>query len=436
MTTTDAAIYLAPLRSSDILAYADLGTPDERGAHRHGFLRETGVHCGRPLVYPIQPAELPPFLRTRAESTGCRYHGAVFAFDLDALPSGIRYSRARFEVAFGDERALAVQVHADGDALGLLYGGGAPTPFSLTASRVVRAVRARPGWLARLAPRGGQARAWVSGVQSNAFRWTYDDPRGDTLVPRHYAMHALVEVPPDLSALDGTLGVQVELSASSPTPPAGMREAVPFVIPLAPGGPRPPAEPALVRLCLSADVEGYSRRPNDIAEATQRRLVDVLARARRHAGLDEDGVHRQPQGDAEFAILPAGLDESVVIPRLVQGLAGALRDVNRDLNSLARIRLRVALHRGLMKPGASGWVGSAPIAVHRILDSPPLRAALRDNPASDFVLGVPDVLFQDVIAHSYAGLPADDFTPMTVDLPDKSFVEHAWLYVPAIAPRA
>jgi hypothetical protein len=54
---------------------------------------------------------------------------------------------------------------------------------------------------------------------------------------------------------------------------------------------------------------------------------------------------------------------------------------------------------------------------------------LRDHPEVDFVVGVPDVLYQDVLAHSYHGLSADDFAPVTVDLPDHRFVEHAWVYL-------
>jgi hypothetical protein len=205
---------------------------------------------------------------------------------------------------------------------------------------------------------------------------------------------------------------------------------VPFAAPLPVDGTAA-AGPAQVRLCLAADVEGYSRQHNPTAEATQRRLVEVLAHARGHAGLDETQVHLQPQGDEEFAILPPGIDESHVISRFVQGLTGALGEVNRDLNATARVRLRVALHRGLMKPGASGWVGVAPVAVHRILNSGPVRAALREHTAADFVLAVPDVLFQDVLVHSYQGLPADGFRPVTITLPDHHFVEHAWLYLPA-----
>jgi hypothetical protein len=93
------------------------------------------------------------------------------------------------------------------------------------------------------------------------------------------------------------------------------------------------------------------------------------------------------------------------------------------------MRLRVALHRGLVKEADNGWVGSSAIAVHRILDSGPLRAAVKENPAACYVLGLPDVLYRDVIEHAVEPPRAGDFRAMVVDLPEKDFVERGWLYV-------
>jgi hypothetical protein len=118
-----------------------------------------------------------------------------------------------------------------------------------------------------------------------------------------------------------------------------------------------------------------------------------------------------------------------VIPHLVSELAAALREVNQARPADDPMRLRFALHRGLTSADANGWVGTSTIAVHRILDSPPLRAALAGNPAAGFVLGVPDVLFQDVIRHAVRPPLPDSFTEMLVELPAKNFVEHAWLHI-------
>jgi hypothetical protein len=102
MTAADVDELFEPLYPSEILAQADLGTFHGRGTQGYEFVADTTVHCGRPVVYPVAAADLPPFLRSRAAATGYRYHGALFAFDLDPPRAGGRYTRARFEVALAD----------------------------------------------------------------------------------------------------------------------------------------------------------------------------------------------------------------------------------------------------------------------------------------------------------------------------------------------
>jgi|SRR4051794_4464532 hypothetical protein len=142
-------------------------------------------------------------------------------------------------------------------------------------------------------------------------------------------------------------------------------------------------------------------------------------------------VPPQPQRDGEFTVLPIGIDESAVIPKLIAGLREELRDRDRERAAGERMRLRVAFHRGLVKEAANGWVGGAAIAVHRILNSSPLRQAIDENSQAPYVLGLPDVLFHDVIAHAVEPPLPTDFRPMTVAVPEKEFVEEGWLTVGA-----
>lgn len=416
------------IAASDLLAYRELDALPTRGDDEPVA---SGVRCGRPLVYPVPVADLPEPVRRRAEAGGGAYAGVLFAFDLDELPRGQRYVAARFRVTLDDPRARAVHLAADGDEFGVVQNPSGPEPASATAARTVTAAGGRPGWLRRLAGRAGVPRAWTSGAQSPDFGWHYDDPDGETLLPRGYGMHALVELPPDAATLTGRLGVQVETAAAGLLARRGvarLTEDVAFAEPLVAADP---PRGAAVRLCMAADVMGYSRHTDPETARLQRELVGVLSRARRAAGIADHAVAPQAQGDGQFTVLPVGIDESAVIPRLVTSLAAALHEVNRDRPADDPMRLRLALHRGLTSADVNGWVGTATIAVHRILDSRPLREALAGNPAAGFVLGVPDVLFQDVIRHAVEPpLPAS-FTEMVVEMPEKDFVEHAWLHVGA-----
>jgi hypothetical protein len=295
----------------------------------------------------------------------------------------------------------------------------------------------------------------VSGLSSNIVGWYVDRPHGD--VPPEVIARATLSVPQELTELTGTLraelpvvraGLILDRKAHARTP--RIRE---FALPL-PGRPSSVAAPAdagvagsdrsvvgaqaskvseptaAVRLCFAADIEQYSRFRTPEAVRAQQRLTEALARARRHAGIAEDRVETQESGDGQFVVLPTGLDESEVIPALVHGFRIALAEANADLNERARLRLRIALHRGHIERGANGWAGVSAVGVHRILDSAPARAALTSHSDTDFVLIVPDSLYQDVIAHGYGLLRPEAFTRVDVEIPAKNFVDRAWIYVP------
>ena len=295
----------------------------------------------------------------------------------------------------------------------------------------------------------------VSGLSSNLVGWYFDQLHGD--LPPEVIARATLTVPDDLTELTGTLRAELPviraglaLDRKEHARTSRLRE---FALPL-PGGPSSVAAPAdtgaastgpgvvgaqaskapepaaAVRLCFAADIEQYSRFRTPEAIRAQQRLTEALARARHHAAIAEDRVETQESGDGQFVVLPTGLDESEVIPALVHGFRIALAEVNADLNQRARLRLRIALHRGHIERGANGWAGDSAVGIHRILDSAPARAALGGHPDADFVLIVPDLLYQDVIAHGYGLLRPEAFTKVDVEIPAKNFVDRAWVYVP------
>lgn len=273
--------------------------------------------------------------------------------------------------------------------------------------------------------------------------WLLGDPLGHTPIPAAGEVRAVLCAPADLTAASGVTRLDVTALSGRGHPRRfhGGCRPVRFEVPLpdgwalaarpAPGRARPVSDrPPAVRLCVAVDTESYSRFSTGEAARSQQRLVDVLARARRHAGLREADVDLQQSGDGQFAILPAGVDESAVIPRLVSAIRAELAETNADLNAHARLRLRVALHRGHVAAGVNGWVGSATIAVHRLLDSAPVRAALAREHEVDFALIVSDVLYTDIIADGYGSLDPAEFAQADVLIPEKNFAQRAWVHVP------
>jgi hypothetical protein len=183
---------------------------------------------------------------------------------------------------------------------------------------------------------------------------------------------------------------------------------------------------------MCVDLKNFSRFNRAEAASAQTRLMEVLRRTRRHAGIRGRDTVLQPLGDGEFAILPLGLNGAVAIPKLVEGMRLALRDINRDLSDHARLRLRFSLYQGQVSRGPDGWGGHATIAVHRFLDAPVTRSSLDQNAGADFVLIVGADVYRDHISDERGLLSKDGFSNVVVDVPSKNFNETAWIYVPPV----
>jgi len=302
-------------------------------------------------------------------------------------------------------------------------------------SRVVTHVRAQLSPSVAVTDLSGPALGSVSGIGESTFGWTLGRLDGPPLPAEPVVLQAFLPMRSAPRELDLTIRVDMSFArrgfSLGRRPLDHLRMPQPWQFQVVVPAWRPPGtgQPR-VRLCLAADIERYSRFANPEAMLAQERLLDVLRRARAHAGVDESAVLTEGAGDSQFAILPDGLDETRVVPLLIEGAAQAMREVNRGLDEHQRLRIRMAMDRGLLTPSVNGWVGSATIAVHRLLDSPPLRAALTVHDRADHVVMVSRTLFQDVVRHGYHGLIPDAFTEIDVDIPGKGFSERAWLFVP------
>jgi hypothetical protein len=301
------------------------------------------------------------------------------------------------------------------------------------------------------------AEVTVSGTGGGVVGWFFGAVDGTGDLPRSSTVHAQVSSPPAVTDLSGVIRAEVTLrrrgfavfAAARGRRVRHARDLHPRGFAL-PRSARPAGDPlpvrgsaseqdttaaatrprGAVRLCMVADVEKFSRFRNPEAVRAQRRLVQLLSAARRQAGVADDLVDPQDSGDGQFVVMPAGIDESETIPRLIDGLLAALRRTNADLGEHARLRLRVALHRGHVERASNGWVGDATIAVHRLVDSVGLRRALRDNPDTDVALLVADAVYRDVILHGYGRLRPEEFHRIVVRDDAKDFTDTAWLFVP------
>lgn len=195
------------------------------------------------------------------------------------------------------------------------------------------------------------------------------------------------------------------------------------------------------RALLVVDAEGFSRNPDAELPGLHTEIRHAIECACERSGLRDiwQGVRvLQSTGDGLFAVLPHDAMVSLIYP-FTDRLQDVLAETAPRLRASGlRLRLRAALHAGLVDdehPVTAG-ISTATNDVSRLLDCEPLRAALRDSD--------PDVTFAATIVSSEAfdlfvrgghtGLRPSRFARIRARV--KQFDQTAYLYVPVPSQHA
>ncbi|MER5322921.1 hypothetical protein [Streptosporangium roseum] len=182
------------------------------------------------------------------------------------------------------------------------------------------------------------------------------------------------------------------------------------------------------RLLIKTDIVSYGTRDDRDQRAAQRNFIHLLDEAAENAGLNRKKWFTQSSGDGEFAILPGREPEQRVVDDFVRQLDSALGHHNAGVLPSTRIRLRVAIHVGVISPADNGIAGAAAVAVGRMVDCGPLREAIAAAEPADLALIVSDEIYRGTIAGRLTTWRDDDFHEVTVQV--KELTTRAWIHVP------
>jgi len=199
------------------------------------------------------------------------------------------------------------------------------------------------------------------------------------------------------------------------------------------GGREPnhrPDAPGIRRLCLAIGLENYGRWDLDGQRSARHALTDVLVKARTATGLAALDWLSQRYGERELIALPPGIDEREAIQDFVVGLRLALHRANQSRGPFDRMRVRVAIHEGIIEADHSQVTGRGAVMVNNLLDSQPARTALRLNPDADFAVIVSQPIFDEHIGREYRDFDADWFQPHSIDIPARLLSTYAWTWAP------
>jgi hypothetical protein len=181
-------------------------------------------------------------------------------------------------------------------------------------------------------------------------------------------------------------------------------------------------------LLISVDAKGYGGGHDQRHVSVQRMLTEALDEAAANAGLNRRRWLKQGNGDGELALLPQTEPEPRVVEDFVRELDAALARRNRDVRSAARLRLRLAIHHGMAAPASNGFAGQGVVAVSRLVDSEPLRAALDAASGANLAVILSHRVFTDSVAQWHTSLRPAELRKVRVS--NKEFTEDAWLLVP------
>jgi hypothetical protein len=172
-------------------------------------------------------------------------------------------------------------------------------------------------------------------------------------------------------------------------------------------------------------------RTNDdrlvIREAMYNALVAALGRH------DSPRCRWEDRGDGVLILVPPEVPKARLVTGLPERLEAALARHNAAMEerdgeraAATQVQLRVAMHAGEVTFDQHGVVGAAIDHTFRLVDAPPLKAALAGS-LDSCVLMVSEWFYGDVVYHHHDARP-DVYRHVGCEVKDTKF--SAWLRVP------
>ncbi|NEB00005.1 hypothetical protein [Streptomyces sp. SID13726] len=180
------------------------------------------------------------------------------------------------------------------------------------------------------------------------------------------------------------------------------------------------------RTILLFDIEQFGKRDNVEQAYLRRMLYDVVDATLLAADVDETSRLRADRGDSVMELIDTRISVPALAKILLTETPALLHSKNRLIAESARMRLRIVLSAGYVAVDElGGWVGRDLNHAVRLLDSEPLRKALKSR-GEDCVLCASDGVYQGVVSNGHLGVRPEDFHRITVETKEGPTV--AWLH--------
>ena len=184
------------------------------------------------------------------------------------------------------------------------------------------------------------------------------------------------------------------------------------------------------RSIVTVDLEGSTMRTNPVKGELRRIMYDLLGRSLEGVAITDN--HLEPwtdRGDGVMLLIRPHDDvpKTVLLSRLIPLLTALLTEYNaRVAQPALRIRLRAVVHAGEVHADCRGFYGEAIDIAIRLLDSRPVKKALKQA-ESPLVLVVSEQIYFGIVSQGYV----DSYTywPLVrVRLAGKQ--HRGWVHIP------
>lgn len=188
---------------------------------------------------------------------------------------------------------------------------------------------------------------------------------------------------------------------------------------------------AVPHTIVVVEVEGFGSPDRTLPHqfAIRGALYEMVADALAAAGVAWDDCYYEDRGDGVFVLVPPEFPKAPLIEVMPRALVRALREHNASSSENTRTRLRLAVHAGEVVLDERGVTPLSPTTLttaFRLLDAPPLKAALAGSPGVLAII-VSQSAFDDAVRHSTVLDPAT-FRPVEVE--NKDMADLAWIALP------
>jgi hypothetical protein len=184
------------------------------------------------------------------------------------------------------------------------------------------------------------------------------------------------------------------------------------------------------RSIVAVDLEGSTMRTNPVKGELRRIMYDLLWRSLEAVAITSDHLEQlTDRGDGVLVLIRPHDDvpKTILLDRLIPQLTALLAEYNMNVTHPAlQMRLRAVVHAGEVHGDSRGFYGEAIDVAIRLLDSAPVKRALKQT-ASPLVLVVSEGIYAGIVSHGY--VDSDTYRPLVrVRVANKQ--RRGWVYVP------